>query len=829
MNSHGIPKCAPIGAFDSLLYDVAMHFLSRLFLLLALCLAARASHADEIDPAKLFDEGRKQVVDMRAQVFSGELDAAKLLEYRDNAGSIAGQANALIADRAPKLEAIDARIAELGEAPAKGSPAEASDITLQRKALNKTRGDLDAELKRAKLLVADGQQLAGEIAEARRSLFQAQLTQRTSSPLFLPFWSEVGAASDRDLARLAALQSSVSESLGAAFSAENRKTSLTGLIVGVLLVVFGRWWSERIWMRITADRMPQGRLRRSALAFAIIVISAILPGLGAQVIYLGLNWNGVFVEPFGSLARVFVNLIYFGGLVIGLGRALLSAGRPSWRLAPIADQVAARLRPFPALFAVVVIIGVMLTRVNSVIGTSLSATIAASFVVSILYCLLLATILLSLRAARRTSSRSSPPEPRSAWVNLLITLTSIGVFISLVCALSGYVALALFISRQMIWTAIVFGLYYVITSLFEDLCTTILNSKTGWARNIGDLRASTIDQSAVVLAGGFRVIAFLMALGLILSQFGASSDELIQHMLSLSTGFNIGQLKISPTAVLSAIGVVVIGLTIVRLLKTWLAERYLPTTRLEPGVRNSITTLIGYVGAILVIASTLSALGLPLERVAWVASALSVGIGFGLQAIVQNFISGLILLVERPVKVGDWVAIGDLEGDIRRINVRATEIQMGDRSTVIVPNSELITKTVRNITLSNAEGRVRIRLPLPMDSDAHRVREIVQRSFKAQTTILTTPAPSILLDSIDGTTLIFIVTAFITSPRSTGSARSELLMDILARLRAEGIALTTPQDINLGPRRLRSADATSDAESTLHITPQPATNSNPSG
>lgn len=797
-----------------------MNFLSRFALFLALGLSAQLSYADEIDSAKLFDEGRKQVVEMRAQVLTGELDAAKLQEYRDNAGSIAGQANALIADRAPKLEAIDARIAELGEAPAKGSPAEASDITAQRKALNKTRTDLDAELKRAKLLVADGQQLAGEVAEARRNLFQAQLTQRTSSPLFAPFWGEVGAASDRDLTRLRALQSAVGDSLTAAFSAENRTTSLTGLVFGILLVVFGRWVSERIWLRITADRMPQGRLRRSALAFAIIVISTILPGLGAQVIYLGLNWNGVFIEPFGSLARVLVNMIYFGGLIIGLGRALLSAGRPSWRLAPISDQVAAKLRPFPLVCAVIFVIGFMLTRVNGVIGTSLSATIAASFIVSILYCLLLATILISLRAARRGAAEETHTEPRSAWVNVLIALTGVGVLISLICAVSGYVALALFIVRQMIWTAIVFGLYYIITSLFEDLCATVLNSKTAWARNISDLRASTVDQSAVLLAGGFRVIAFLFAAGLILTQFGASSGELIHRTMSLSAGFSIGQLKISPSAMLSAIAVVVLGLYIVRLLKTWLAERYLPTTRLETGIRSSITTLIGYLGAILVIAFTLSALGLPLERVAWVASALSVGIGFGLQAIVQNFISGLILLIERPVKVGDWVALGDVEGDIRRINVRATEIQMGDRSTVIVPNSELITKTVRNITLSNAEGRVRIRLPLPMESDARRVREIVQQSFKAQTGILTTPAPSILLDSIDGSTLIFIVTAFITSPRNTGSARSELLMDILARLRADGIALTTPQDINLGPRRPRSSDMVQDGETTLHITPQ---------
>ncbi|NEK65268.1 MAG: mechanosensitive ion channel, partial [Xanthomonas perforans] len=104
-------------------------------------------------------------------------------------------------------------------------------------------------------------------------------------------------------------------------------------------------------------------------------------------------------------------------------------------------------------------------------------------------------------------------------------------------------------------------------------------------------------------------------------------------------------------------------------------------------------------------------------RLALVLSALSVGIGFGLQAITQNFVSGLILLAERPVKIGDWVRIGDQEGDVRKISVRATEIQVGDRSTLIVPNSELITKSVRNMTLSNPMGRVQLQFSVPLETD----------------------------------------------------------------------------------------------------------------
>ena len=166
-------------------------------------------------------------------------------------------------------------------------------------------------------------------------------------------------------------------------------------------------------------------------------------------------------------------------------------------------------------------------------------------------------------------------------------------------------------------------------------------------------------------------------------------------------------------------------------------------------MRSSVTTLLGYAGGIVVVAFALSALGIGIERIAWVASALSVGIGFGLQAIVQNFVSGLILLAERPVKVGDWVALGDVEGDIRRINVRATEIQMGDRSTVIVPNSEFITKTVRNMTLGE---RRRTRADPPADAADHQCQPRARcdaGGLRRSPAVLPTPAPTVTLEGIE--------------------------------------------------------------------------------
>ncbi|PLZ00027.1 hypothetical protein CY652_23240, partial [Burkholderia sp. WAC0059] len=193
---------------------------------------------------------------------------------------------------------------------------------------------------------------------------------------------------------------------------------------------------------------------------------------------------------------------------------------------------------------------------------------------------------------------------------------------------------------------------------------------------------------------------------------------------------------------------------------------------------------------------TLSALGVRWDNLAWIVSALSVGIGFGLQEIVKNFISGLILLTERPVKVGDMVSISGVEGDIRRINVRATEIRLSDRSTVIVPNSQLISQNLRNVTGNGThQGVTTLTLTFPLDIDPEQVRDLLLGAYVAHTSILEHPAPSVSFSQLTPAGITLSVTGYVHSPRITDSTKSDLLFAILKRLRAAGIPLSNPQTV----------------------------------
>ncbi len=366
----------------------AMHSIPRVLFLILLVFAALPCAAQAPDSAKLLDSARQQIADIRKQLDAVEIEDVKLNEFRDTVAALATQADALTLDRTPQLAALDARLAELGPAPSKGAPAEAADIAAQRADLDKQRAMLDAEIKRAKLLAVDSQQLAAQIAEARRANFQQRLSQRTPSPLTPAFWREVDSNLVRDGARLGTLRDGVTSALRDSFAPDNRVVAFGGIALALLLIVFGRWGAERALMRVTADRVPQGRLRRSALALAVVVVAAAFTGGGAQLIATALDWHDAFSDVEATFARAIVSAVFFGSFVAGLGRALLSAQRPSWRLPSIPDPVAERLRLFPPLLGCAVALSILQQKINSLIGASLSATIAGSLAVALIYSLL---------------------------------------------------------------------------------------------------------------------------------------------------------------------------------------------------------------------------------------------------------------------------------------------------------------------------------------------------------------------------------------------------------------------------------------------------------
>ena len=258
----------------------------RVFTFALLALVSLTALAQPQPPKPAQDSGSflkgasQQVADIR-KALAGEVDEPMLNDLRDQASDIGAAADRIVADRSPDLDSINARIAVLGPAPEKGAPAERSDIAGERSALEAQRGALDAEIKSAKSISVESQQLTADIAEKRRASFQARLSQRTASPLTPSFWKDISSNLANDKARLDAVRSGAVTAVEDGFAPDNRVYAIVGIVIAIFLIVLGRWWAERALMRLTSDRMPHGRLRRSALALAFVVVATVFTGFGA--------------------------------------------------------------------------------------------------------------------------------------------------------------------------------------------------------------------------------------------------------------------------------------------------------------------------------------------------------------------------------------------------------------------------------------------------------------------------------------------------------------------------------------------------------------------
>jgi potassium-dependent mechanosensitive channel len=267
----------------------------------------------------------------------------------------------------------------------------------------------------------------------------------------------------------------------------------------------------------------------------------------------------------------------------------------------------------------------------------------------------------------------------------------------------------------------------------------------------------------------------------------------------LDKGFSIGGTTVVPGKVLMGLVAFLLLVTFTRWFKRKLERDWLPMTRMEPSVRMSVATLYGYVTFILAMLIGLSAAGLDLSKIALVAGALSVGIGFGLQNIVNNFVSGLILLFERPVRLGDYIKVGSTEGFVRQIRIRSTELENGDRISIIVPNSMLLSAEVENWNYRNSLGRITVTLGSAHGTDADAVRRLMLEVAQAHPQVIKdgefvgVPGPAVLLKDIADTGLRFELGANIRDIQSKGGVASDLRFELLRRMEAEDLGIAFPQ------------------------------------
>ncbi len=750
-------------------------------LLVAAALLAGAARAEPAEATSL-DSIKATLDEVEETAGREDITQETLVDLRQKLNTAADDLRGKVDDLEPRVGEAEERLKQLGPAPAKDAPPESKEIADQREQLTASFNELDGALKQARVLSVRIGQLGERISQKRHALYASELFARTASALDPFFWSDAIQALPIELKSAQALVEGWWNDRGA--SARSVVAALISLCIVAVAVGLTQWWFPRL--------QPGAYGTRSAKAWmALWVFLWLAARTPAASFAILLVWDtlGLLTFRIEQIAEGLLAGIAAATFGHGVARGLFAPELPERRLVPEDDETAQCFHNHLVWSSRTLGALVVLQVVHKTLFAPLVVTIATNALFAAVTAAFLIHLVVRLGQIKRARGEALIVAAWSHPLGLLVT-----AFLVLALAV-GYAGLAAFVALRVIVAAAVFGALYLLLTITQTLFATIGEQTAKGQRLAASLGVSarSLGLGGALLSALIRVMLILASFLLIIGPWEVSTADLFDTVRNIPFGFKIGEIHVSFQAVLTAIFVLVVFLVITRLVQRWLETELLPRTRIEPSLQLSIVTIFGYVGAITAITLALAGLGFDLQKIALIAGALSVGIGFGLQSIVSNFVSGLILLTERPIRVGDSITVKGEAGWVRRVRVRATEIETFDRASVMIPNSEFITGVVKNWTRTNTLGQVVVEVGVAYESDALKARDILNEIARSHPLIVQTPPPSAFLVRFGDSALEFQLSCIITDVTQGLSIKSDLHYAIIEKFRAAGIVIPYPQ------------------------------------
>ncbi len=761
------------------------------------------------DQRAVFATIKAKVEAIGPKIIEGANDDSRLAQYRIELDKLAKDVLDVAVAFRPRLAEINKRLTDIGPVPAADTPTETTAVSDERKRLGAEKAAINALLGETEDVSIAANQQVDDIAERRRNLFAADLTKRVDIKTVLG--SEVGSAAHDEAAVFVKMLKSwfafvtnfkLQSVLGATFFA---------LLSAIIMFIGGSRVFGRFYSRDIRAEEPS-YLSRLSVAFWSTLIPTTTVVIFLAVTYFFFDYFKV-LRP--DIREIFVSALSTSAIVYFIYRlvsAILSPDMPNWRLLPVDPKPGRLLVWLVMATAIVSGLDTFTNVINEVLGSPLSLTIAKSLVGTVLVGLLVIAIGL-VRPAENGDGLSSTAR------NLRNGLFVLGL-LPLIAALLGYIGLARFVSQQIVITGAILVTMYLgfksAQSLSSEGAFAVSSIGKSAQRRFG-LDDLGVDRLGVLASIVVNLLVLVIGIPLILLQWRFQWDDIRSWFYKALNGFTIGSVTISLIGVLTGIFMFALIWALTRWFQRWLDGNVLSRGKIDSGVRHSIRTAIGYAGIALAILVGISSAGIDLTSLALVAGALSLGIGFGLQNIVSNFVSGLILLAERPFKVGDWIEAGSTAGIVKKISVRATEVETFHRQTVILPNSELINAAVGNWTHRNKLGRIDIPVSVTYCSDVRLVQATLLDIGRGNAMVLKSPEPFVLFAGFGRTALDFELRVHLNDITQSPLVQNAVRFAIIERFAELGIDIPVPaRDIAI---RGLAGDSISLTGSLLTTTP----------
>lgn len=693
-----------------------------------------------------------------------------LAAVRATAANVREESETCLQTTEGRLTTLESRLEALGEA----TDGESPEVRETRQGLERERAQLEGRESECRLLLLRAQELDQSAANRAQALMAQWLLAR--GPHLGEVLSKMLADPRGQVAAIADRMTAPAAGLGWQDAA-----------IAALLLIAGVLASRTVGRMIAPLRRPEVAdcvcgstvALRAALARMLPVLMA------ALAVSLYLAWVA---GPASASARTGFALTAWL-MALALIRMMLRPPAPAEPFLPLADALRRSLYIRSVVLSVLVLVGYLafaLVPWQSGAETMLlfvRALYGAALAVNLSWILVL------------TGKFFQGPVWRLlrgiAWILLLVALGAEWL---------GYRSLAPYLLRGVTGSIGALILGAILTRFFADLFDGLDEGRLNWqqrVRNRIGLAAGTPLPGVIWLRVLFTLLVWGLGGYLVLLSWGLSAEGTAILGRWLTDGFEIGDVRLVPTKILAALLIFGLLTTVVRWMRGRVVPGWMRRTRLDTGAREAITTITSYIGMALAAVIALSMAGIGFQNLAIVVGALSVGIGFGLQNIVNNFVSGLILLFERPIRRGDWIEVGNTQGYVRQISIRSTRLETFDRSEVIIPNAELATTQVINWQLRDSWGRVIIPVSVAYGTDTERVREILLRIAhehpKTMSGGFAVPEPVVLFRAFGESSLDFELRFFIPQIDERLSVISDVNFAVDSAFREEGIEVPFPQ------------------------------------
>jgi potassium efflux system protein len=734
-----------------------------------------------------------------ASVNSPRVSDDDLSKYRGQAESIRTKAAAVITTLAGPINEVTQQITGLGPVLTDGSK-EPPPVVEQRKRLNDELNRLLGPKSQLDLIVVGAEQLSGRISAIQRDQFVKRIFQQERSILNPVLWLDMGVG-------MATLIDGVTGVLSDWWAEVSRSANFLGLgLIPVFLVAFagvyallrsrfGRWADlQRAASRSPDDIGRLWRVVRGAIGAVFVLIIIFAP------IYLALDIAGFMSPSFALIFDPFISIVVSTTLYWTTARRLAAPGQPNWRIVDLDETAASRLPILVGLAGFVSVITKALRTIADGLYLPVSYTVGQSALSAIILLLLLALILLALRKQQGIQGKPPGRQVYFNWSAAFAPILWLLIVVGITALATGYIAFANFIALQAFETAVLVTVLFLGHYLTDAAVAASFDPQSGFGgflRRYTRLGERAIERVGIMARTIVDLLLVAIGLPLLFINWTVTWVDFRSLLNSAVLGFRIGDVVISPTTIALVLLVLAAGIGLTNLAVRWLDRRVLTHTRIDKGVQDSVRKGASYAGYVVAFGVAFSAAGIDFSNLAIIAGALGVGIGFGLQSIVNNFVSGLILLAERPIRVGDWVALDAGEGLVKKINVRATEIETFDSCSIIVPNSSLITGAVRNWTHGDTMGRFTVSVTVTHDSDPNKVRDILTEIVRSHPKVLTYPQPMVLFQRIGIVGLDFEIKANVADIFYGVIVASEIRYTIMAAFAENAISIPPPSALLL--------------------------------